>query len=313
MIPLIFSEAFIVHLLASGVRMAAPLMLTALGEIYSERAGVLNIALEGQMLIGALVGFTGAFYVHSSWFGLFAGSIGGLFFSLAFAFFAVSLRTSQVIVGIIMNLLAVGLTSFFYRVIFGSSFIPPHVHPMPSLCIPVLEQVPFLGPILFNQKPMVYLVFLLVPIASFMLFHTAVGLRVRAAGEHPLAAETLGVNVNLTRYTCVALTGLTSGLAGAMISVTQLARFTDNMIAGRGFIALAIVIFGRWNPYLAMVAALIFGLVDSLQMSLQAVGVRIPSQFLLMLPYVVTVLIMTVSRKTAPPTALAQPYVKGEE
>lgn len=313
MISLIFSAPFIVNLFASGIRMAAPLMLTALSEIYSERAGVLNIALEGQMLIGALVGFTGAFYVHSPWFGLFAGSIGGLLFSLGFAFLTVSLRTSQVIVGIVMNLLALGLTSFFYRVIFGSSFIPPHVCPMSDLCIPVLGQVPFLGAILFNQKPMVYLVFLLVPVASFILFHTAVGLRVRAAGEHPLAAETLGVNVNLTRYICVALTGLASGLAGAMISVTQLARFTDNMIAGRGFIALAIVIFGRWNPYLAMVAALIFGLVDSLQMSLQAVGVRIPSQFLLMLPYVVTVLIMTVSRKTAPPTALAQPYVKGEE
>lgn len=310
MVTIIFNEIFIINLLASGIRMSTPLMLTALGEIYAERSGVLNISLEGQMLIGALVGFIGAFYTHSLWIGLLLGAIGGLVFSLAFAFLSISLRASQVIVGIIMNLLSLGLTSFFYRVIFGRTFIPPHIQSMLPLEVPMLGQIPFLGPILFQQKSVVYLAFLFVPVASFVLYHTTVGLKVRAIGEYPLAAETLGVNVILTRYLCVILTGLTSGLAGAVISVTRLARFTDNMIAGRGFIALAIVIFSRWDPYRAMVAALFFGLVDSLQMSLQAVGVHVPSQFLLMLPYVATVFIMVVSRKYAPPAALAQPYVK---
>jgi len=309
---LILSERFAVLVLAAGIRVAAPLLLTALGEIYSERSGILNIALEGQMLVGALVGFLGAFYSGNLVVGLILGALGGLAFSLLVALFCVTLRAPQVVIGIIMNLLAFGLTTFFYRVVFGTPLLPPHVSRMNPVNIPFLSDIPVLGPVLFQQTPIVYIVFLLVPVAAFALFRTSAGLRVRTVGEFPLAAETLGVNVNLTRYICVALSGLTSGLAGAMISVTQLARFVEDITAGRGFIALAIVIFSRWSPYRALLAALVFGLVDSLQMGLQAVGSPIPSQFMLMLPYIVTVIVIATSRKSMPPAALAQPYIKEE-
>ncbi len=311
MLEKVLSTLFIVNFLASTIRVAAPILFLVLGEIYAEKSGVLNIALEAQMLTGALVGFIGAYYTHNNWLGLLIGIVGGSLISLLFAFLTVTLRADQIVVGITLNIFALGLTTFIYRVLFGVAIIPPHVEPMPEITIPVLSALPFVGPILFQQKALVYLAFLVVPIAYFVLYRTTIGLNIRAVGEYPLAAETVGINVRGIRYMCILLTGVGAGLGGAFLSIGQLSRFTDNMAAGRGFIALAIVIFGQWNPYRAALAALIFGAADALQLSLQAVGLQIPSQFLLMLPYAVTVIAMiVVARRAIAPASLAQPYVK---
>lgn len=311
MLETVFNQLFLVTFLASTIRMATPVLLAALGEIYTEKSGVLNISLEAQMLTAALAGFIGAYYTQNNWLGLLLGMLAGLLISLLFALLTVSLRADQIVVGITLNLFALGLTTFIYRVLFGVAVIPPHVEPMVEVHIPVLSDLPIIGPVLFQQKAVVYLTFLLVPIAHWFLFRTTIGLKIRSVGEYPLAAETVGINVTRTRYLCILLSGLGTGLGGAFLSVGQLARFTDNMTAGRGFIALAIVIFGQWKPYRAALAALIFAAADALQLSLQAVGVQIPSQFLLMLPYGVTVLAMIfVARRASAPAALAQPYVK---
>jgi general nucleoside transport system permease protein len=305
------SAMFIINFLAATIRVAVPILLPALGEIYAEKSGVLNIALEAQMLMGALAGFMGAYYTANDWIGLLVGVVGGVLISAIFALITVGLKGDQIVVGITLNILTIGLTTFIYRAMFGVSVIPPNIEPMPELNIPVLSALPFLGPILFQQKAVVYLAFLLVPVAYWVLFRSKVGLNIRAVGEHPLAAETMGIKVTRTRFLCVLLTGAMAGLGGAFLSVGQLSRFTDDMAAGRGFIALAIVIFGQWNPFRATVAALIFGAADALQLSLQAIGFQIPSQFLLMLPYVVTVISMVVvARRAVSPAALAQPYAK---
>ena len=307
----VLTSAFIINLLASTIRIAAPILLTSLGEIFTEKSGVLNIGLEAQMLVGALAGFAGAYYTGNNWLGLLIGLAGGVLMSLLFAFMTVTLRTDQIVVGITMNIFALGLTTFIYRIMFGVAFIPPTVKPMQEISIPGISTLPFIGPILFQQKLLVYIIFLLVPIAYFMLNRTTTGLKIRAVGEHPLAAETTGINVRLTRYLCIMLSGVGAGLSGAFLAIGQLARFSDNMAAGRGFIALAIVIFGQWKPYRAAIAALIFGFSDALQLSLQAVGLRIPEEFLRMIPYLVTIIaMMVVARQKSTPTALATPYVK---
>lgn len=307
----ILSAAFLINLFASTIRMAAPILLTALGEIFTEKSGILNIGLEAQMLAGALAGFIGAYYTGSNWLGLLIGTLGGVLMSLLFALLTISLRADQIVVGITLNIFALGITTFIYRVLFGVAMIPPSVQPMTEINIPVLSELPVVGPIFFHQKIFVYLAFLLVPLAHFVLFRTSIGLNIRAVGEYPLAAETMGINVLRTRYACVILSGIGAGLGGAFLAIGQLARFTDNMAAGRGFIALAIVIFGQWKPYWAAAAALIFGFADAIQLSLQAVGLQVPEQFLRMTPYVVTILaMMVVARRALAPAALASPYVK---
>lgn len=307
----VLTGAFIINLLASTIRIASPILLTSLGEIFSEKSGVLNIGLEAQMLMGALAGFAGAYYTGNNWLGLLIGITGGVLVSLLFAFLTVTLRTNQIVVGITMNIFILGLTTFIYRILFGVAFIPPTVKPMQEIHIPGISTIAFVGPIFFQQKILVYIIFLLVPIAYFMLNRTTTGLKIRAVGEHPLAAETMGIHVRLTRYLCIMLSGVGAGLSGAFLAIGQLARFSDNMTAGRGFIALAIVIFGQWKPYRAAIAALIFGFSDALQLSLQAVGLRIPEEFLRMTPYIVTIIaMMVVAGQKSTPAALATPYVK---
>ena len=307
----VLSAVFLINLFASTIRIATPILLPALGEIFAEKSGILNIGLEAQMLAGALTGFIGAYYLGNSWLGLIVGTLGGVLISLLFAFLTINLHADQVVVGITLNIFALGLTTFIYRVFFGVSIIPPSVEPMTEVQIPVLSSLPVLGPIFFQQKPIVYLAFLLVPIASYFLYRTLWGLNLRSVGEYPLASETMGINVVRTRYIGVMLSGVGAGLGGAFLAIAQLARFTDNMAAGRGFIALAIVIFGQWKPKRAMLAALIFGFADALQLSLQAVGFQIPEEFLRMTPYAVTIIaLMIVARKASSPAALASPYFK---
>jgi general nucleoside transport system permease protein len=311
MVEHLLSNVFLITFLAATIRIAVPLLLAALGEIYAEKAGVLNVALEAQMLAGALAGFIGAYYAKNNYVGFLVGMAGGVMISLLFAILTINLRADQIVVGITINILTLGLTTFIYRVMFGVAFIPPKVEIMRGISIPVLSALPLIGPILFQQKSLVYVAFLLVPVAYWVLFRSKIGLNIRAVGEYPLAAETVGIKVQSTRFLCVLLTGCMAGLGGAFLSIAQLSTFTDNISAGRGFIALAIVIVGQWNPFKAALAALAFGAADTLQLSLQAVGVPVPSQFLLMTPYLLTVVSMIfVARRATAPTALAQPYAK---
>lgn len=306
----ILTHTFLIGVLAAGMRLATPILLAALGEVFAERAGVLKIGIEGEMLIGALCGFLGAFYLKNLWLGLLLGMAGAALFSLIAAVMSITFRVDQVITGITLNILALGLTSFVYRFILGQSMIPPSVTALKPLKIPGLSAIPVLGPILFQQNLLVYLTFFgLVPLCTFIIFKTPFGLNMRAVGEYPLAADTVGVHVIGMRYACVLIGGLFSGLGGAFMTLAQLNMFTENMTAGRGFIALAAVIFGKWHPVGAMLATLLFGIADALQLRLQALGADVPYQFLLMLPYLLTIIALVgVVKRTNAPAALAVPY-----
>ena len=307
----LLNEVFLTGLLAAGVRLAVPILLAALGEIFAERAGVLKIGIEGEMLIGALSGFLGAYFTGQVWLGFLTGmTLSGLF-SLMMAFMSITLKVDQIITGITLNLLALGLTSFIYRVLFGTSRLPPHINPLAPIKLPILGDIPYLGTIFFQHNLLVYLALMAVPVSACILFRTRFGLNLRAVGEYPRAADTLGVKVKRMRYIGVLLGGCFSGLAGCFLTLAQLNRFTDNITAGRGFIAIAAVIFGKWNPYGALAAALLFGIADGLQLRFQALGFKVPYQFLLMLPYVLTMIALVgVVGKSKPPASLAVPYEK---
>jgi simple sugar transport system permease protein len=308
-----------VALFASTVRAATPLILAALGGIFSERSGIVNIALEGIMLVGAFFAMLISYYgqeaglgpVLSATLGVVAAVVFGLLIAMIHAVVSIRYRADQIVSGVAINILALGLTGFLLQLIFNTSGNSPSVPSLGAAPIPVLSQIPIVGPILFNQPPLVYVALIAVPISAFVLFRTPLGLRIRAVGEHPKAADTVGVDVFRLRYLGVALSGVLAGLGGAYLSIGQLNIFTENMTNGRGYIALAAVIFGKWNPWGALGACLLFGFFDAVQISLQNAGVNIPSDFLLMLPYIVTLLALAgfVGRSN-PPAAVGVPYVK---
>lgn len=309
----VLSSAFLVGLLGATIRMAASILMASIGEVFSERAGVLNIGLEGIILVGAFTGFVGAYYAQNPWVGVGAGVLAGVLTGLGYAFAVVTLGMNQMVGGIAINIVSLGLTSFLYRLLFGVSFLPPSAPSLPVTPIPVLSAIPVLGPILFNHALLVYIALLMVPITAYVLFRSGLGLTIRAVGEHPRAAESVGINVQAVRYACVILNGALAGLAGTYISLGQLNMFMDNISAGRGFMALATVIFGKWNPYLVLAGTLLFGFADALQLRLQSIGVHIPYQFLVMAPYVLTIvaLVAVVGRGEAP-AALGCPYPETE-
>ncbi len=307
----VITQAFLIGLAAAAVRTAIPLLLAAVGEVFAERSGVLNIGLEGMMLFGAFAGFGGAFFVQHAWAGALAGMAAGMLIALAFAYVTVTLGADQITAGIALNILGLGLSAFLFRVAFGIEGLPPTAPSFESLRLPGLSTLPLLGPVLFQHNPLVYLAVFLTVAAHVVLFHTIFGLRVRAAGEIPSAVDAAGVNVQRVRYVAVLIGGATAGLAGAFLSLGHLNLFSEDMVAGRGFIALAVVIFGNWRPAGAVGASLLFGLAEAVQLRFQALGFHLPYQFLLMIPYVLTVLVMVgVVRRSTPPAALAVPYVR---
>lgn len=310
---------FSVALFASTIRAATPLILAALGGIISERSGIVNIALEGIMLCGAFFAMLVSYFANqlglpplvSAILGLVGAMVFGLLISLIHAVVSIRFQANQVVSGVAINILALGLTGFLLQRVFNTSGNSPSVPNLPAAPIPGLADLPILGPIFFNQPPIVYLALLAVPLAAFVLFRTPLGLRMRAVGEHPKAADTVGVDVFKLRYLGVGLSGLLAGLGGAYLSIGQLNIFTEGMTNGRGFIALAAVIFGKWNPWGALGACLLFGLADAVQISLQNAGVNIPSDFLLMLPYVLTLVALTgFIGRSNPPAAAGTPYAK---
>lgn len=308
----ILTVAFLVTLVQASVRMATPLLFTALGEAMSERTGVLNIGLEGIMLIGAFTGFAVSFYTGANWVGTVAALTAGGLVGLAFALVCVTLRSNQVIVGAALNMLGIGLTGFLYRKYFTASATSVLIERYETIAIPGLSRLPIIGPALFQQNILVYIAFALVPIAAFVLYKTSWGLEIIAAGQHPKAADTVGINVFRVRYIAVIVGGMLAALGGSFLSMGHSVTFLEGMTTGRGFISLAVVIFGRWSPFGVLAAALLFGCANAFQLRLQAMGVAIPHYIVLMIPYIFTILAVVVASKriTAAPAALAQPYEK---
>ncbi|MCC6445528.1 MAG: ABC transporter permease [Armatimonadetes bacterium] len=296
-------------LLKVGIAMATPLLFAALGEILAERAGVINVGLEGMMLAGAFLGMAGSYYAHSPWVGLLLAACGGTAGGALLGFFAVRLGADQVVSGTAINILALGITGVFYRGLFGATGSAVTVATFSPLPVPVLKSLPWVGPGLFEQNILVYLGLVAVPALHLFLFRTRPGLRWRACGEFPEAADSAGIAVNRVRWLGCLLCGALAGVGGAFLSLGHSNTFVENMSAGRGFIALAVVIFGLWRPWGALGAALLFGLASGLQFQFQARGLAVPYQFFLALPYLLTLAALALrSGKAAPPAALAQPY-----
>ncbi|MBQ0982043.1 MULTISPECIES: ABC transporter permease [Micromonospora] len=302
----------LVNIIRGTFILALPLIFGALAGVLCERSGVVNVAIEGQLLMGAFSGALFGSISGSVWVGLVAAALGGAFISLLLAVFAIRYLVDQVVMGIVLNLLAVGVTGFLYERLMQTDAAKYNSAPRFSNWeIPLLKDIPVLGPALFRGNIFLYLGLLLVLVIHIGLFRTRWGLRTRSVGEHPIAADTLGVKVLRVRYRNVLLAGVVAGIGGASYTLA-LYSFTKNMIGGKGFIALAALIFGRWNPTGALLAALFFGFADQLATYLGAISSSIPSQFLAMLPYLATILAVAglVGRVRAP-AADGKPYIKG--
>jgi ABC-type uncharacterized transport system permease subunit len=302
----------VVSLFAGAVALAIPLVFGALGGVLGERAGVVNIAIEGQLLFGAFAAAITASLTGSPWAGLVAAMVAGALIALILGLFAITYYVDQVIVGVVLNVLVVGLTNFLFRQVLTPNAealnSPDRFRAMP---IPVLGEIPLIGPILFRQTPLVYVLYAVVALVAYALYRTRWGLRVRAVGEHPTAADTVGIKVNRTRYRTILLAGAIAGMGGAYFSLVSVAGFNREMTGGAGFIALAAVIFGKWDPIRATLAALLFGFASNLQGVLSAIGSPVPSQFMLMLPYVVTIFAVAgLVGRSRPPAADGVPYRK---
>ncbi|MCX6081941.1 MAG: ABC transporter permease [Chloroflexi bacterium] len=288
---------------------AIPLVLGALSGILCERAGVVNIAIEGLMLVGALVSIMVASVTHNLWLGLAAGVAAGGLLALVHGVMCIRYKMDQVISGMVINIFATGITSFV-----AAKFLMPYPQLnisgiFPNIPIPGLSGIPILGPILFEQNMFVYGTVVLLIVIQFGLYNTRWGLRTRMVGEHPKAADTLGINVFRIRYLAVVLGGFVAGFAGSYLTLGAVGRFDRLMTAGRGFIGLAAMIFGNWNPFGALGASLIFGFASSLQSKMSLLDVPIPSQFMLMAPYIATMIILVgVVGRVTPPAADGQPY-----
>jgi ABC-type uncharacterized transport system permease subunit len=306
--PAYFLETtFYIALLAAGIRIAAPLIFAAVGEIFAERAGVLNIGLEGTMLIGTWAAFMGMYYSGYGLVGVLAGIAGGILLTAILGYVCINQGANQIIAGIVINILAVGFTSLTYRHMFRSEI--PTVESFAPIPIPLLSEIPIIGRVLFHHTILVYLAFVLVPVASYIIYRTQLGLCLRAAGELPAAVDTAGVNVLGVRYAGILLCGAFAGLGGAALSIGQLDGFNDNLTAGRGFIALAIVLLGRWDPYKVAFGSILFGVADALQLRLQVLDFAIPKEVLAIIPYVLAIAAMAIFvKKLRLPAALGRPY-----
>lgn len=302
---------FWITLGAAAIRIATPILYAALGEIVSESAGVLNIGIEGMMTMGAWGGFMGSYFFGGNWIGVLMGMLAGGLIGLLVGYLCVSRGADQIITGIIINIFCLGITSLSYKKTFERMTDLPQVATFQTWNIPSLSEMEVLGPLFFRHISLVYIAFLLVPVFWIVIYKTSWGLKVRAVGEHPEAADTAGVNVWGVRYWAIVLGGMMAALGGVTLSIGQLNIFMDYMTAGRGFIALAVVVFGGWNPWKVMGASLLFGFAEALQLRLQALDVQIPHAFFLMVPYVLTILVVVgVAGRAEYPLATNQPYLK---
>lgn len=303
--------AFAGGVLSATWRMATPLIYASVGEVFAERSGVINLGLEGIMLLGAFNAYTVTFYTGNLWLGVLVALLTGLVLGLLFAFFTVSIKANQIVVGIAFNLVGSGISGFLFRSIFlNSNYSTLNIVSFNSISIPFLSQIPFLGEVLFHYNVLVYITVLVIPLATFLLYKTSFGLAVRSVGEHPKAADTMGISVDRIRYICVTLGSVLTALGGATLTLAFANQFVEDMTSGRGFIALAAVVFGAWSPWGATVASLLFGAFYALQLRVQAMNnVLLPYQFLQVLPYLATILaLISVRNRAGSPKALGIPY-----
>jgi len=296
------------------MRMATPIIFATLGEILAERSGVLNLGIEGIMLMGAVTGFLVSISSGSLWFGVLMAALVGMALGLLMAFLSVHLGLSQHVSGLGITLFAAGLAMFIYRLHFGSPTVPPTVKPFQQVAIPWLSEIPVIGPGLFKQYTLTYIAWLLVPALSILLYKTNVGLKIRTVGENPIVADTVGVNVTLTRTLCLVVGGALMGVGGAFLTLAHQNMFLIDVIGGRGWVAIAMVIFGNWDPVKGTLGALIFGCLDGLQLRLQGLGFKLSFHVFLMIPYLLTIVaLVSVSRKASVPASLLKPYRREEK
>lgn len=287
----------LLYSVGSGIRMAMPFLLAALGEMVTERSGVRNLGLEGIIVVSAFFSFGVAYQTGSPWLALGAGVVTGALIGLLFSWTIVSLGGNQFIIGVMITILGAGLSSYLYQVFFVNSLIES-ISGFGALPIPVLSQIPIIGSMLFRQNILVYIGLIMVPLYTILLFKTTVGLKIRAAGENPRAAESLGIDIYRIRYLAIIIGSAMTGLAGSYLVLIDLKWFSHGMSAGRGWIALAIVIFGRWNPVRVFWSSMLFGWIYAFQFGLQAMRIAfIPYQVFLMLPYIVILLSLIMNRK----------------
>lgn len=299
--------------LYTALRLAVPITLAGIGETISEKTGVLNIGLEGLMLMGAFVGFITTYFTQSAFIGIMAAIISGVIVSLIHASLSIHGRGDQNVIGLSINFLVLGLTSFVFLLFFGKSADLPSIDTIGNISIPGLSSIPIFGRALFHQDIVIYIMFIIIVLSWILLYKTEWGVQITSVGENPRAVDSAGLNVFKLRYLACAFNGAICGLAGAYMTVVQFGFFIENITAGRGYIALAAVTLGRRNPVGVFLAALLIGATEAIQFSLQSSGVQIPSQIFTMLPYIVSIIVLLFSiGKSRDPKALARPFVRDE-
>ena len=306
----LFTLPVLLGIAYSGVRLATPYLYAALGEMFAQRSGVLNLGVEGIMLMGAYTGFFVGMTTGNLWLGLLSAALVGLLMGLLMAFISVTLQAEQGISGIGLHLFGLGLSSLLFKKTLGSVETISGFQPVK---IPLLGDLPLVGEVFFNHSVLVYGAFLLVPLAAWVLNRTTLGLRIRAVGQNPEAADSLGVSVAGVRYFTVSLGGVLAGVAGASLSIALINLFQENMTNGQGFIAVALVYFGGWSPLGVLAGALLFSFVNALQLWIQVKGINLPSDVAVMMPYVLTIAALTFAvRRARQPAALTKPFARGE-
>ena len=306
-------EELIIATIYAAIRAGTPLLLGTLGEIYAERSGILNLGVEGMMIMGALAAFGVAHKTGNPWLGVLVAAIVGGLLSLIHAFLSITLQADQVVSGLALTMFGLGVSGLLGKKYVGEP-LKKNIRPIE---IPVLSKIPVIGKILFQQDPLVYLSIFLTILLWFILFKTKIGISIRSVGENPAAADALGVNVYLVRYCCTVLGGILAGIAGAYLSVAYVPAWIERMTAGRGWIVIALTIFAMWSPIRALFGAYLFGGVEALYFRLQPYG--IPTSLLGMLPYGATIIALligteeTIRKKIGAPSALCKPYVRGEK
>jgi simple sugar transport system permease protein len=299
-------EVFLVGLFAATLRVATPLIFGTLGELFSERSGVLNLGIEGTMFFGAFTGFAAASLSGSLWVGLLAAIVGGMLSGLLMSLLAVRLGVNQHVSGLGITLLLTALSLFGFRLIFGESSVQPSIDPFPQ--VQIFSGLPIVGPIL-NQYLLTYIAIALIPVAWWLLNRTSFGLKIRAVGENPEAADAAGINVYSVRTIALVIAGALMAVGGAFLSIAQLGSFTYGIIAGRGWVCIALIIFANWKAVRVLWGALLFGGVFALQLRLQATGLKLPYEIFLALPYIVTILALTLAgRNASAPAAILHAY-----
>jgi simple sugar transport system permease protein len=306
----LFTLPVLLGIAYSGVRLATPYLYAALGEMFAQRSGVLNLGVEGIMLMGAYTGFFVGMTTGNLWLGLLSAALVGLLMGLLMAFISVTLQAEQGISGIGLHLFGLGLSSLLFKKTLGSVETISGFQPVK---IPLLGDLPLVGEVFFNHSVLVYGAFLLVPVAAWVLYRSTLGLKIRAVGQNPEAADSLGVSVAGVRYFTVSLGGVLAGVAGASLSIALINLFQENMTNGQGFIAVALVYFGGWSPLGVLAGALLFSFVNALQLWIQVKGINLPSDVAVMMPYVLTIAALTFAvRRARQPAALTKPFARGE-